>query len=90
MTVIVKGADQPDLARRVHRLVGDLTVLADGRLALMTRDETVHDLGDVLAALVGEPPDAVGDRHIGRVHLTLEVVDRHERLNSEGMFAFSA
>ena len=85
---MVKGRDQPGVGRRVHRLAGDLTVLADGRLALLTADEQVHDLGDVLAALVGEPPDALGDRHVGRVRLTVEVVDRHERLSSEGMVAF--
>lgn len=67
-----------------------MTVLADGRLALMTSDEEVHDLGDVLAALVGEPHDALGDRHIGRVRLTVEVMDRHERTNNEGMVAFAA
>jgi hypothetical protein len=67
---------------------GDLTVLADGRLALMTADEELHDLGDVLAALVGGPPDALGDRHVGRVRLTVEVIDRHERLNREGMVGF--
>ena len=88
--VIVNCCDEPGLGRGAHRLVGDLTVLADGRLVLMTGDEQVHDLGDVLAALVGEPPDAIGDRHIGRVRLTVEVVDRHERLNSEGMVAFAA
>jgi hypothetical protein len=86
--VIVKGADEPALGRAVHRLTGDLTVLADGRIALMTADEAVHDLGDVLAALVGEGPDALGDRHVGRVRLVLEVEDRHERLSSEGMVAF--
>jgi hypothetical protein len=88
--VIVKGADQPQLGRAVHRLAGDLTVLADGRIALMTPDEALHDLGDVLAALVGEPPDALGDRHVGRVRLVLEVLDRHERLSSEGMVVFRA
>lgn len=87
--VIVNGRDEPGLGRRAHRLVGDLAVLADRRLVPMTRDEEVHDLGDVLAALVGEPADALGDRHIGRVRLTVEVVDRHERLNSAGMVAFS-
>lgn len=88
--VIVKGWDEPGVGREVHRVVGDLTVLADGRLALMTADEEVHDFGDVLAALVGEPRDARGDRHVGRVRLTVEVVDRHERLSSEGMVAFGA
>jgi hypothetical protein len=87
--VIVKERDAPSVGRELHRVAGDLTVLADGRLALMTADEEVHDLGDVLAALVGEPPDALGDRHVGRVRLTLEVVDRHERLNNEGMVAFA-
>jgi hypothetical protein len=33
----------------------------------MTAGEEVHDLRDVLAALVGEPSDALGDRHVGRV-----------------------
>jgi hypothetical protein len=94
--VIVKGRAKPDADHQIHRVVGDLTVLADGRLALMTPDEAVHDLGDVLAVLVGEPPDRVpgtlrvgrGDRHLGRVRLTLEVVDRHERLSSEGPVPF--
>jgi hypothetical protein len=88
--VIVNGRDEPGLGRQVHRLVGDLTVLADGRLALMTPDEDVFDLGDVLSALVVEPRDALGDRHLGRMRLTIEVFDRHERLNSAGMVAFSA
>jgi hypothetical protein len=87
---MVQGRDEPGIGCQVHRLTGDLTVLADGRLALMTPDEEVHDLGDVLAALVGEGRDALGDRHIGRVHLLLEVVDRHERLSSEGMVAFGS
>jgi hypothetical protein len=56
---MVRGRDEPDVGRGVHRLTGDLTVLADGRLALVTPDEEVHDLGDVLAALVGEAPDRV-------------------------------
>ena len=81
---IVKGTDQPSPDGRRFRLEGDLTVLADGRIALLTPDEEVHDLGALLAALVGEPPDALGDRHVGRVRLTVEVVDRHERLNSAG------
>jgi hypothetical protein len=74
-------------------------VLVDGRLALLTPDEEVHDLGEVLAALVGEAPDRVpgtrlrvgrGDRHVGRVRLAVEVVDRHERLSSDGMVAFGS
>jgi hypothetical protein len=81
---IVKGTDQPRPDARCVRLEGDLTVLADGRIALLTPDEEVHDLGALLAALVGEPPDALGDRHVGRVRLTVEVIDRHERLNSAG------
>jgi hypothetical protein len=85
---MVMGGDEPGLGREVHRLTGDLTVLADGRLALVTPDEEVHDLGEVLAALVGEAPDALGDRHVGRVRLAIEVVDRHERVSSEGMVAF--
>jgi hypothetical protein len=87
---IANGRDEPGFGRQVHRVVGDLTVLAGGRLALMTPDEEVHDLGDVLATLVGDPPDGLRDRHIGRVRLTVEVVDRHERLNSEGMIAVGA
>ena len=90
--LMVTGRDEPGLGpprgHPVHRLMGDLTVLADGRLALVTPDEEVHDLGEVLAALVGEAPDALGDRHVGRVRLAVEVVDRHERLSSEGMVAF--
>jgi hypothetical protein len=74
------GADQPGVGREAFELVGDLTVLAGGRLALLTPDGEPHDLGDVLAALVREGPDALGDRHIGRVRLVLEVVDRHEGL----------
>ena len=85
---MVNARDAPGVGRQRHRVGGDLTVLADGRLALMTADEQVHDLGDVLAALIGEPPDALGDRHVGRVRLTVEVVDRHERLNNEGMAGF--
>jgi hypothetical protein len=84
----VGGRDQPGVGRRAHRVVGDLTVLRDGRLVLVTPDEAVHDLGDVLAALVGEPAGPLGDRQVGRVRLILEVVDRHERLSSEGMVAF--
>jgi hypothetical protein len=65
---------------------------------LVTPDEAVHDVAGVLAALVGEPPDRVpgtlwvgrGDRHVGRVRLTVDVVDRHERLSCEGMVAFGA
>jgi hypothetical protein len=48
---------------------------------LLTEDGVAHDLADVLAALVGEEPHALGDRHIGRLRLVLEVVDRHERLS---------
>jgi hypothetical protein len=81
---IVEGSDQPQPDGRSFILEGDLTVLVDGRLALLTPDEEVHDLGDLLAALVGEPPDALGDRHVGRVRLRVEVDDRHERLNSGG------
>lgn len=84
---IVKGTDQPRPDGRRFRLEGDLTVLADGRVALLTPDEEVHDLGALLAALVAEPPDALGDRHVGRVRLTVEVEDRHERLNSAGFVA---
>ena len=85
--VMVNGHD--GLAPRMLQLEGDLTVMADGRLAWMTPDEAVHDLGDVLAALVGERPDALGDRHIGRVRLTLVVQDRHDRLNNEGTVALA-
>jgi len=60
-------------------LIGDLTALADGRLVLRTPDGSTHDLTDALAALVGEEPDALGDRHIGRVSL---VLDRHDGLGS--------
>ena len=73
------GADQPGVDRQVHRLEGDLTALRSGRLVL-TDDGSAHDLGDVLAALVGEEPDGVGDRHVGRVRLVVEVLDRHEGL----------
>ena len=72
--------DEPEVGRRAHVLTGDLTVLTAGRLALLLPDGTVLDVGDALAALVGEPPDGVGDRHIGRVRLVLEVLDRHEGL----------
>jgi len=51
---------------------------------LLTDDGEAHDLGDVLAALVGEEPDALGDRHIGRVRLVLEVAYRHEGLGFTG------
>jgi hypothetical protein len=74
------GADEPAIGQEAFRLVGGLTVRADGRLALLTPNGEVHDLADVLAALVGEEPDALGDRHIGRVSLVLEVVDRHRGL----------
>jgi len=63
------GADQPGARRESFRLVGDLTAQADGRIVLLTPDGEAHDLSDVLAALVGEEPDALGDRHIGRVRL---------------------
>jgi hypothetical protein len=85
--VIVKGHD--GVGPPVLRLEGDLTVGADGRLLWMTPDERVHELGDVLAALVGEQPDALGDRHVGRVRLTVDVLDRHDRLNNEGMVALA-
>jgi hypothetical protein len=84
VVVIVKGTDQPGTGAQRFHLEGDLTVLADGRVALLTPDEEAHDLGALLAALVGEPSDPLGDRHVGRVRLTVEVVDRHERLNSAG------
>jgi hypothetical protein len=79
--LIVEGGDELNVDRRVHRLDGDLTVLTDGRVVLMAGDAEVHDLGDVLAALVDEPADALGDPHVGRVRLTVEVLDRHERLS---------
>src|SRR6266542_2186589 len=78
------GADQPDVGRETYRLAGALTVLADGRLALLGAEGEVVDLGDALAALVGEEPDEMGDRHVGRVRLVLEVLDRHEGLGSAG------
>jgi hypothetical protein len=31
-----------------------------------------------------------GDRHVGRVRLVIDVIDRHKRLNSEGMVAFGS
>jgi hypothetical protein len=73
-----------------------LTVPRDGRLVLVTPDEAVHDPGAALAALVDEPAGRVpgtlwvgrGNRRVGRVRLAVEVVDRHERLSSEGMVAF--
>jgi hypothetical protein len=80
------GSDQPGAGCETFRLVGDLTALADGRLVLLTADGDAHDLADVLAALVGEEPDALGDRHIGRVSLVLEVLDRHERQASPGVY----
>jgi hypothetical protein len=49
-----------------------------GTPALSTPDGEAPDLADVLAALVGEGPDALGDRHIGRVSLVLEVLNRHQ------------
>jgi hypothetical protein len=60
----IRGLDQPGGGRDVHQLDGDLTVLADGRLVLLTPEEEVVDLGDALAALVAEEPDALGDRHM--------------------------
>jgi hypothetical protein len=86
---IVDGADQPCPDGRRFRFEGDLTVLADGRVALLTPDEEAHDLGALLAALVGEEPDALGDRHVGRVRLTVEGEDRHERLNNAGYAALA-
>lgn len=80
--VIVKGHDGH--APPAIRLEGDLTVAADGRLLWLAPNGDAHELGDVLAALVGEPRDAIGDRHIGRVRLALDVLDRHERLCNEG------
>ena len=80
LRIVPIGADQPGVGRETFRLVGDLTAQADGRLVLLTEDGTAHDLGAALAALVGEEPDALGDRHIGRVSLVLEVVDRHRGL----------
>jgi hypothetical protein len=74
------GADQPGVDREAFCVVGDLTAQADGRLVLLTPDGEAHDLGDVLAALVAEEADALGDRHIGRVRLVLEVLDRHQGL----------
>jgi hypothetical protein len=68
----------------VLQLEGNLIVGADGRLLWMTPDERVPELGDVLAALVGERPDALGDRQVGRLRLTVDVLDRHDRLNNEG------
>jgi len=80
MRILRVGADQPGVGWETFRLVGDLTVQADGRLILLTADGEAHDLGDAFAALVGEPPDALGDRHIGRVRLVLEVLDRRRGL----------
>jgi hypothetical protein len=76
--VLRPGADQPGVGVETFRLVGDLTALGDGRLVLLIADGEAHDLADVLASLVGEEPDALGDRRIGRVNLVLEVLDRHE------------
>jgi hypothetical protein len=57
----------------------------------LTADGAAHDLADALASLVGEEPDRVpsgrGDRHIGRVSLVLEVLDRHEGLGGAGIHA---
>jgi hypothetical protein len=86
---VVEGADQPCPDARRFRFEGDLTVLADGRVALLAPDEEVHDLGALLAALIGEEADALGDRHVGRVRLTVEVVDRHDRLNNAGFVALA-
>ena len=38
------------------------------------------------AALVGEEPDALGDRHVGRVRLVLGVLDRHAGLGGAGVY----
>ena len=87
LRVLRAGADEPGIGVEAFRLIGDLTALADGRLVLLTADGEAHDLADVLAALVGEAPDALGDRHIGRVSLVLEVIDRHEGLGaSQGVY----
>jgi len=80
MRILRVGADQPGVGWETFRLVGDLTVQADGPLILLTADGEADDLGDALAALVGESPDALGDRHIGRVRLVLEVLDRRRGL----------
>jgi hypothetical protein len=88
--LVVEGSDEPNVDRRVHRLAGDLTILTDGRVFLMAGDEEVLDVGDVLAALVDEPADALDDRHVGRERLTVEVLDRHERFGSEAMVALDA
>jgi hypothetical protein len=71
--VIVKGRDELGVGRHLHRVDGDLTVLADGRPALMTADEEVHDLGDVLAAL----PDDLGPLldHASRGHVAARPVN---------------
>jgi hypothetical protein len=88
LRVLRAGADEPGVGVETFRLIGDLTALADRRLVLLTADGETHDLADVLAALVGEAPDALGDRHIGRVSLVLEVLDRHEELGaSRGIHA---
>ena len=67
LPILRVGADQPGGGREAFRLVGDLTALADGRLVLPTPDGEAHGPADALAALVGEEPDEMGDRHIGRV-----------------------
>ncbi|HEV8634282.1 MAG TPA: hypothetical protein VG370_08605 [Chloroflexota bacterium] len=42
---MAKGRDEPGVDHKLHRVIGDLTVLADGRLALRTADEQVRELG---------------------------------------------
>jgi hypothetical protein len=76
----IRGLDQPGVGREAFRLADDLTVLAGGRVVLLAPDGEALDLGDALAALVGEKPDALGDRHVGRVRVVLEVLDRHRGL----------
>ncbi len=47
-------------------------------------DGEAHDLGDALAALAGEQPDALGDRASGRASPVRDVLDRHEGLGQIG------